>query len=118
MEVSARTAHGSGKSALVDCLRSGLALTGVANADVIEYHLAARFGVKLEDVPDQPSRFVETMLETFGEGAKPIFLSILRELLLCSSRGVEFAPLSAALTRALGAPASARAATQAPDAGQ
>ena len=82
-------------------MKSGLALTGDAGAGVIEYHLEARFGVKLADVPREPAKFVEGLLAMFGEGAKPIFLSILRELLLCSYRGVEFTPLVSALTGAL-----------------
>lgn len=101
MRVSASTSYRGDRSNLVDCVKSGLSLTGEASASVIEYHLSSRFGIALEDVPADPTQFIDGMLTMFGEGAKPIFLSIIRELLLCSYRGIEFSPLVSALTGAL-----------------
>jgi hypothetical protein len=102
MRVTASTEYANEKTNLTDCIRSGLALTGRTGADVILYHLEVRHGLKLEDVPKNPRKFAAAMGDMFGDGAKPIFLAILRELLLCSYRGVEFTPLAAALTDALG----------------
>jgi hypothetical protein len=86
---------------LVECVRGGLAMVGQTSSQVIIYHLEREKGVALDDVPDEPGRFVVALSEMFGEGAKPIFLSILRELLVCSPKGVEFSPLAAALTEGL-----------------
>lgn len=101
MKVSVRTQYDSGRANLVDCIRSGLALTGESSAQVIEFHLATKFGVKMEDVPASPAGFIGGLLSVFGEGAKPMLLSIKRELLLCSQDGVELSPLMDAVTSAL-----------------
>ena len=102
MKVSVTTEYHDGKASMAECIRSGLALVGDTSADVIVYHITSRLGLGLDELPDNPLAFVGALKEMFGEGAKPIFLSILRELLMCSYRGVEFSPLAMTLADALG----------------
>jgi hypothetical protein len=86
---------------LLECVRSGLSTVGETGAEVVLFHIESQMGLKTEEIPDQPVKFVDSLGEIFGEGAKPIVMSILRELLLCSYRGVEYSELAAALTGAL-----------------
>ena len=89
------------RARVMESVRSGLAAVGL-DAGVVLKQLSSKYGFRLDQVPERPGLFADALYTAFGDGAKPIVLSILRELFVCSYEGVEFSPLAVALTETLG----------------
>lgn len=86
---------------IIECVKSGIGIVGENSSAVILYHMETRLGMKTADIAANPNRFVWALSSIFGEGAKPIFRSIVGELLVRSVKGLEFSKFVAALVTAI-----------------
>jgi hypothetical protein len=86
---------------IIECVKSGIGVVGENSSAVILYHMETRLGMKTADIAANPNRFVWALVSMFGEGAKPIFRSIMGELLVRSVKGLEFSKFAAALVTAI-----------------
>jgi hypothetical protein len=101
MSVSMHAESGSAGSPIIQAVKSGMGVVGEASSAVIFYHIETRMGLKAEDIAANPRRFVWALSSIFGEGAKPIFRSIVNELLQMSLKGLEFSRFATTLNEAI-----------------
>ncbi len=66
---------------LVECVRRTLTdILGGSGMQAILYHIEKGFGLKIDDIPDNPSRFISALEYTFGLGATVIENATLNEI--------------------------------------
>ncbi len=70
------------KEALVEAIDEGLLILGESGRDVVYFHLQHSYGLRKENIPDNPEIFAECLRKIFGLGAQVIEKSIIK--VLCS----------------------------------
>ncbi|MEM1539202.1 MAG: hypothetical protein QXW82_06025 [Candidatus Bathyarchaeia archaeon] len=68
------------KKALMEAVEEGLLMLGESGRDLIYYNLQHSYGLRKENIPNNPEIFASCLRKIFGEGAEVIESSILRAL--------------------------------------
>lgn len=68
------------QSAIAECVDAGLKELGHNVKKVIYFQLEKNFGIRREDIPNQPEAFSQALHSIFSEGAKVIERLIVRKI--------------------------------------
>lgn len=86
---------------IMRCVENGMDVLGDSGRMAIIYHIEARFGLKEEQIPQHPKRFVLALENIFGKQAGTIIGAILEQMRLNASCNREFLRFATALKDAL-----------------
>lgn len=86
---------------IMRCVEDGMDVLGDSGRRAIIYHIEARFGLKEEQIPNQPKRFVLALENIFGKQAGTIIGAILDQMRLNANCSREFLRFAKALRDAV-----------------
>lgn len=76
------------KEALIEAVDEGLLMLGESGRDVVYFHLQHSYGLRKENIPENPEIFTECLRKIFGLGAQVIEKSIVK--VLCRKLEIEY----------------------------
>jgi len=65
---------------IVECIDDVLKLLGQSVSQVVYFHLRKNFGIKKDEIPNQPEAFYQTLKLIFGDGTKVIERLIVQKI--------------------------------------
>lgn len=74
--------------ALIEAVDEGLLILGESGREVVYFHLQHSYGLKKENVPENPEIFMDCLRKIFGLGAQVVEKSIIK--ILCRKLGIEY----------------------------
>ncbi|MEM2911466.1 MAG: hypothetical protein QXM52_00905 [Candidatus Bathyarchaeia archaeon] len=77
------------KEALMEAVDEGLLILGESGREVVYFHLQHSYGLKKENISENPEIFMDCLRKIFGLGAQVIEKAIIK--ILCYKLGIEFA---------------------------